>query len=231
MRVHVGRNLRRAGLAVGASLLLAVAGVFGANAWVQHATSGRAFASVAAVPSRSVAIVPGARVVDGRPFNHLRGRLETALMLYRGGRVKKILVSGNDTAAAPEASVMSAWLRERGVDPDDILVDAGGSRTRETMNRAVGVFDITDAVICTQDVNTARSVYLAEQAGIDAVAVSVPSNLGRSAKYVPHRVAQDRARVLGVASARITRARGRRHESHRDRAPLIAPGDPPAQPR
>jgi SanA protein len=184
MRGHVGRRLRRAGLAVGALLLLPVAGVYGADAWVKHATSGRAYDSVAAVPSRSVAIVPGARVVDGKPFNHLRGRLETALMLYQGGRVRKILVSGNDTAAAPEASVMSAWLREHGVDPGDILVDAGGSRTRETMNRAAGVFDITDAVICTQDVNTARSVYLAEQAGIDAVAIGVPSNLGRSAQYM-----------------------------------------------
>ena len=79
---------------------------------------------------------------------------------------------------------MTAWLRERGVAPDDILVDAGGSRTRETMNRAAGVFDIHDAVICTQDVNVARSVYLAEQAGIDAVAVGVPSTLGTSARYM-----------------------------------------------
>jgi vancomycin permeability regulator SanA len=168
--------------------------VFGANAWVQHTTGGRAYDSVDAVPSRSVAIVPGARVVNGQPFNHLRGRLETALMLYRGGRVKKILVSGNDTAAAPEASVMTTWLRERGVDAADIIVDAAGSRTRETMNRAAGVFDVTDAVICTQDVNTARSVYLAEAAGIDAVAVSVPSNLGRSATYM-------RAELLKTALA------------------------------
>ena len=73
------------------------------------------YASVASVPARSVAIVPGARVVNGKPFVHLRGRLETALMLYQGGRVKTILVSGNDTAEAPEVTAMSAWLRERGV--------------------------------------------------------------------------------------------------------------------
>ncbi|HXU04587.1 MAG TPA: ElyC/SanA/YdcF family protein [Polyangia bacterium] len=184
MRTAVGRKLRRAGWTAAALLLLGFAGVAGANAWVAHSARGRAYGSVDAVPARSVAIVPGARVVDGKPFVHLRGRLETALMLYRGGRVKKILVSGNDTAVAPEATAMSAWLRERGVDPADILVDAGGSRTRETMDRAADVFDIRDAVICTQDVNTSRSVYLAEQAGIDAVAVSVPSTLGQSTRYV-----------------------------------------------
>ncbi len=36
-------------------------------------------------------------------------------MLYQGGRVKKILVSGNDTTESPEVTAMTAWLRERGV--------------------------------------------------------------------------------------------------------------------
>jgi vancomycin permeability regulator SanA len=184
MRSPLRRKLAWAGGAFAALLVLGVAGIAGSNAWVARAARGRAYASVDAVPARSVAIVPGARVVDGKPFNHLRGRLATALMLYQGGRVKKILVSGNETAASPEASAMSTWLREHGVDPADILVDTGGSRTRETMNRAAGIFEVTDAVICTQDVNTARSVYLAEQAGIDAVAVSVPSKLDRSPKYM-----------------------------------------------
>jgi SanA protein len=183
MRTVAGRKLRRAGLAAGALLLLGFAAVAGPNAWVAHATSGRVYAPDSA-PARSVAIVPGARVVDGKPYVHLQRRLETALMLYRGGRVKKILVSGNDTTASSEATVMSAWLRERGVDPSDILVDAGGSRTRETMDRAAGVFDVRDAAICTEDVNTARSVYLAKAAGIDAVAVGTPSTLGQSARYM-----------------------------------------------
>jgi len=184
MNAPLRRRLVRAGGIASALLLLAGAGLVGSNVWVARAANGRVYTSAASAPARSVAIVPGARVVGGQPFYHLRDRLETALMLYRGGRVKKILVSGNDTAAAPEASVMSSWLREHGVADADILVDAGGSRTRETMNRAAGVFDITDAVICTQDVNTARSVFLAKQAGIDAVAVSVPSTLWDSARYM-----------------------------------------------
>lgn len=174
----------RAGGIAGALVLLAGGGLVGSNAWVEHAANGRVYASATSAPARSFAIVPGARVVGGQPFEHLRGRLETALMLYRGGRVKKILVSGNETAASPEASVMSTWLRERGVAAADILVDTGGSRTRETMERAAGVFDITDAVICTQDVGASRSVYLAKQAGIDAVAVSVPSTLWESARFM-----------------------------------------------
>jgi vancomycin permeability regulator SanA len=184
MRAGLRRKVLRATMIASTLSTVAIGAVLGTNAWVGRAAGGRAYASVEAVPSRSVAIVPGARVVNGKPFVHLRGRLETALMLYQGGRVKKILVSGKDTTDVSEAAIMSAWLRDRGVDPHDILVDAGGSRTRETMDRAAGVFAIHDAVICTQDVNTARSVYLAQQAGIDAIAVGIPSTLGQSARYI-----------------------------------------------
>jgi vancomycin permeability regulator SanA len=184
MRSPLRRKLVLAGGAAAAVLLLAFAGVAGANAWVAHAARGRAYASVDAVPARSVAIVPGARVINGKPFVHLEARLQMALSLYQGGRVKAILVSGNETAESAEVKAMTDWLLERGVERKDIIADTGGSRTRETMNRAADVFDIHDAVVCTQDVNVERSVFLARQAGIDAVAVGAPSNLDRSRSYM-----------------------------------------------
>lgn len=174
----------RAGSAVAALVLFGVAGIVGANAWVARAAEGRAYASIDGVPARSVAIVPGARVYKGKPFVHLQARLQMALSLYQGGRVKAILVSGRETGESPEVTAMTNWLLERGVNRKDILADSGGSRTRETMNRAADVFDVHDAVVCTQDVNVDRSVYLARQAGIDAVAVGAPSNLIRSASYL-----------------------------------------------
>jgi len=183
MKGGLRRKLQRAGLATGALALLAGGALLGTNAWVAHAANGRAYDSIASVPARSVAIVPGARVAAGQPLVHLRGRLETALMLYQGGRVKKILVSGNDTAEAPEATVMTTWLRERGVAAADILVDTAGSRTRATMDHAAGVFDVRDAVICTQDLGAERSLYLAEHAGIDAVAVANRTNLSGSWRW------------------------------------------------
>jgi len=187
MVATLGPKLARAIRIASALLVLGVlglAGVAGTNIWVARASDGRAFASATGVPSRSVAIVPGARVHNGKPFVHLEARLQMALSLYQGGRVKAILVSGNETAEAPEVSAMTAWLLARGVAKKDILTDNGGTRTRETMNRAAGVFDVHDAVICTQDVAAARSLYLAEHAGINAVAAAVPSDLAESAPYM-----------------------------------------------
>jgi SanA protein len=176
---------RRTALRIaGAIVAAAVAGIAGPNAWVARDARGRVFADVASVPARSVAIVPGARVVNGKPFVHLEARLQAALSLYRAGQVKAILVSGNDTDASPEVTAMRTWLRARGVPERDVIADAGGARTRDTMNRAAGLYDVRDAVVCTQDVTAARTVYLARQAGIDAVSVGVVSRLGESTRYV-----------------------------------------------
>jgi vancomycin permeability regulator SanA len=164
--------------------LVAVTSVGGANAWVGAAARGRSYGDLAAVPARSVAIVPGSRVTSGEPSPHLRDRLDAALTLYRQGRVKAILVSGNDTPASPEASVMHAWLLARGVPAHDVWTDEAGSRTRETMRRAAGLFGVTDAIVCTQELNMSRTLYLAQQSGIDAVGVTLPTELSRSPRWL-----------------------------------------------
>ena len=169
---------------VGGATLLAVAGLVGSNVWIAWASRGYAYESAETVPARSVAIVPGSRVHEGKPLFIVRSRLQAGLDLYRAGRVKAIIVSGNDSAENPEVSVMRAWLRARGVPAADVWSDAGGSRTRETMNRAAALFGVTDAVVCTQTVNMPRSLYLAQRAGIDAVGLALPTNLGGSVRYM-----------------------------------------------
>jgi vancomycin permeability regulator SanA len=184
MRAAVGRKLKHTLWFAGTLAVLALAALAGTNAWIDRASRGRVYSSTASVPSRNIAIVPGARVVGGKPFVHLEGRLQVALSLYQTGRVKAILVSGNQTDESPEVAAMTTWLLKRGVAAKDILADDLGTRTRETMERAAGVYDVHDAVICTQDVTVARSLYLATEAGIDAVAVGVPSTLAQSARYM-----------------------------------------------
>ncbi len=165
-------------------IAIAVGGWLAPNAWIAHATRGLVFARAADAPARTFAIVPGSRVFRGEPVFLLRARLEAALSLYRSGQVKAILVSGASTAEAPEAAVMQAWLAAHDVPAADVWVDGGGTRTRETMVRAVARYGVADAIVCTQTVNAARSVYLARQAGIDAVAVALPTRLEQAPRYL-----------------------------------------------
>lgn len=163
---------------------LAATGWATSNAWIAHVERLYTYANAATVPARTFAIVPGSPVSRTRPSPVLRDRLEAALELYREGRVKAILVSGREVPLHPEATVMRTYLQARGVPADDIWSDGGGTRTRTTMNRAVTLYGVTDAIICTQTVNMARSLYLAHQAGIDAVGLALATTLERSPRYM-----------------------------------------------
>ncbi|HVT09353.1 MAG TPA: ElyC/SanA/YdcF family protein [Polyangia bacterium] len=167
------------------AMLVAICGWLAPNAWIARAAAGRTYLRAADVPARTFAIVPGSRVYRDKPHRLLRDRLDAALTLYQTGRVRAVLVSGTDTDAAPEASVMQQWLIAHGVPAGDILVDGQGTRTRETMVRAVARYGVADAVVCTQTVNVARTVFLARQAGIDAVALALPiASLEHSSRYL-----------------------------------------------
>jgi SanA protein len=165
-------------------LALAVGVVVVPNVWVAHAEHARIYRAVEDVPQRSVAIVPGTSVSHGQPGWCLTDRLTAALALYRAGRVKAIVVSGNDTQRSPEVSVMRRRLTERGVPAADIWSDPAGSRTRETMLNAAHVLGVKNAIICTQERYLARAIYLAENAGIDAVGLALSTDLPRTPRAV-----------------------------------------------
>jgi SanA protein len=178
-----GAWVRAGGWLAEVLLAMVVVAWLAPNAWIARTARGRVFTAAAETPARTFAIVPGSRVHGGRPLLLLQDRLQSALALYQGGRVKAVLVSGNDSPAAPEARVMRAWLLDHGVSDSDIWTDGGGSRTRETMVRAVARYGVEGAVVCTQSVNAVRSIYLARAAGIDAVALASPTKLEQSPRY------------------------------------------------
>ena len=162
--------------------LLVLGGIGLSNALVARDARDRSPSSRALSPGRAVAIVPGAATHDGRPLRSLEQRLQTALALYGDRQVKAILVSGNDTPSSPEVTVMKDWLLAHGVPSRAIWSDVGGSRTRQTMLNAASFFDVTDAIICTQDLYLPRALFLAGRAGIDAVGIGVPTRLGESVR-------------------------------------------------
>jgi SanA protein len=167
-----------------ASTVAAALFVAGTNAWVRARTRDRAFAALDAVPARAIAIVPGAPTSRREVKASLEGRMNGALELYRSGRARTILVSGVDTAGDPETSAMRRWLEDRGVPAHDIMSDAQGARTRETMYRAMSVFGVERAIVCTEGMHMPRALYLAERNGIDAVGFALPSPLDAHPRFV-----------------------------------------------
>jgi SanA protein len=147
--------------------------VLAANAHVIARARGRIVTAEAA-PARPVVIVPGNVVSrSGKPFPELAQRLETALALHRNGRAGTILVSGLTRGRYSEPRAMAAWLVDHGVPAADVILDPGGYRTAATIadSAALGV---RSALIATQRYHLPRSIYLAQEAGIDALGVEAP---------------------------------------------------------
>lgn len=143
---------------------------FGAtNLHVLSATVGHRY-EVASAPAEAL-VVLGARIhPDGRPFHMLVDRLDAALQLWRQGAAPRILLSGRGGGELDrdEVAAMRRWLMDRGV-PGDALVDDGyGLRTIDTMRRCRDVFGFRRVVVVTNEFHLARSVFLAQHAGLDA---------------------------------------------------------------
>lgn len=180
------------------SVLLAVLVVTAANVVVVGRTDDAVTAEVAAVRPAQVAIVPGSLVrPDGTLGAVVRQRVDAAVALYRDGRVRKLLVSGDHGRPdynEPDA-MRDAALRA-GVAPEDVFTDYAGFDTWHTMRRAHDVFGVTSAVVVTQAPAAARAVDLARAAGLDAQGL-VTGEGGRAGREVLARV-----RGLGQATLR-----------------------------
>jgi SanA protein len=159
-------------LALGITAIAAVAFVAGAHLAVATVVE-RIHAEPDAGTRRTVVIVPGAGLdSDGTPLGILSARLACAKEIFDRGLARFVLVSGDaGSKDHDEANAMRRWLVARGLPEERIQMDFAGFRTRDTMERAARVFAVKDAVICTQGLHAPRSVYLALDAGIDAIAV------------------------------------------------------------
>ncbi len=129
------------------------------------ASDGCLFEHVSEVRPCDAAIVLGAYVFpDGTPSDMLADRLVAGLALLRAGVVRRVIVSGG----ADEAAGMAAWMLQRGVAREALVVDGAGLRTRLTMQRAAQM-GVRVAVVCTQRFHLPRALFLARAAGLEVV--------------------------------------------------------------
>lgn len=125
------------------------------------------------VPAKQVAIVFGAEVKkDGTPSVVLRDRVETAVALYKSGKVEKLLMSGdNRFVDYNEPESMRQYALALGVPDADIVLDYAGRRTYDTCYRAKEIFGVNSAVLVTQGFHLPRALFLCNAFGIHAIGV------------------------------------------------------------
>lgn len=126
--------------------------------------------SESAVANADCALVLGAGVRDdGTPTDVLRDRLDEGIALYRAGRVKRLLVSGDHHKDSyDEPNTMRRYLEENGIPPADIFMDHAGIDTYSSVWRAKHVFGAQRLVIVTQQFHLSRAVWCARSLGMEA---------------------------------------------------------------
>ena len=149
--------------------------------------------SIETVPEARVAIVFGARVYgSGRLSAMLRDRVDTAIDLYRAGKVERLLLSGdNQYVEYNEPGAMMAYALAQGVPAEAIQPDYGGRRTYDTCYRAAHVFQVEQAILVTQEFHLPRALLLCDNLGIEVVGVRADRR-----EYDPRSIAWSEGREI-----------------------------------
>lgn len=144
-----------------------------ANYLVQSKASGCIFSNIDKLPKNDVALVLGAnkKSRSGNTNLFFKYRMEAAAKLYKNGKVKHLLVSGdNHISTYDEATDMRDYLVSLGVPFSKITLDYAGFRTLDSVIRAQKIFGQSSFTIVSQKFHNERALFLATTNGINAVA-------------------------------------------------------------
>lgn len=180
---------------------------------VDYAAKGRLYDEVGRIPHREVGLVLGTSPIsswNGKKNWYFEYRMRSAAELYNAGKVDRLVVSGGNYTSEggyDEPSCMRRELIARGVNPNHIIMDYGGTRTLNSIVKIHDVYHCDSIIIISQKFHNERALYQARDMGIDAIALNAKSLEGTKAWW------RNRAReVLARVKLFIDLAIGERPE-------------------
>jgi len=171
---YVWRGVRVLLIVAFGALVLAASALIGLRIWVDQTYNSHIYADANAIPARPIAIVFGAGLsTSGRLSPVLAARVEAAFELYQAGKVRKLLLSGDNRFIwYNEPGAMAEYLEERGVPHADLVLDYAGRRTYDSCYRAKHIFGVDQAILVTQNYHLDRALFTCNGLGIDAIGLA-----------------------------------------------------------
>jgi vancomycin permeability regulator SanA len=128
---------------------------------------------ISSIPSRDVAIVFGTQVYpDGQPSQYLKWRVDAAVKLYQSHKVKKLLMTGdNSTRHYNEPVAMQKYAMSLGVPVENIVLDYAGFSTYDSCYRAHAIFKVTNAILVSQGFHLPRAILTCRAFGLQVIGV------------------------------------------------------------
>lgn len=167
------KRIKKWMLISGIMLLLLLFFIGASNFWIIKSTQQQTFDSIKKIPLNDVALVLGTSKYTRGGYKNLyfSYRIEAAVELFRAGKVKHILVSGdNSLKEYNEPKQMKAELVKKGIPESAISLDYAGFRTLDSVVRSKEVFGQQNITIVSQAFHNQRALFIANHRDINAVA-------------------------------------------------------------
>jgi len=160
-----------------ALILLPVAALFWADRICSSAAAGKIFRHTGDIPANDVAVVLGTGKFTPRGYTnlHFTQRIKAAAELYHSGKVRHLIVSGDNHIESYDEPTDMFWaLAEAGVPTNAVTCDYAGFRTLDSVVRANSVFGLTNFTIVTEEFHCPRALWIAQAHRLNAVAFAAP---------------------------------------------------------
>lgn len=167
------KRLKKLGLILIAVITVNVLLILFCNWKIEQKSSDYLFSNTHKIPNNKVGLVLGTSkwLTDGRENLYFKYRIEAAAALYKAGKIKYILVSGdNRFENYNEPREMHNALVAKGVPSEVIVLDYAGFRTLDSIVRCKKVFGQQAVTIISQPFHNKRALYIASSYGMQAVA-------------------------------------------------------------
>lgn len=152
--------------------LLLIITLWECNHWIVSSTKSQVYGNIDSIPFRKVGLVLGTNKSwrgEENPF--FKYRIAAAVRLFRAGKIKHIIVSGdNHLADYDESKDMEEALVKLGIPDSCITSDYAGFRTFDSMVRCLLVFGQDSITIISQESHNQRAVFIANYYKMHAVA-------------------------------------------------------------
>ena len=196
---RAGRSVWRITSLVGAVLVGLLVVYFSVSLW-QVWSVGR---SDQARPVDAI-VVMGAAQYDGRPSPQLAARLDQVAELWPQGLAPVVIVTGGNQPGDrfTEAEASAAYLRERGVPEDVLVLENRGSSTYDSLGNVAAIAaerDIESVLIVTDPYHSLRSRMVAQELGLTAYVAPTGTSVVTGADSLERHLRE----AAGVAVGRV----------------------------
>lgn len=143
------------------------------NYWIIKSTKSQIYSQTEKIPRNDVAILLGASKTlrNGSENLFFKYRIQAAVELYKSGKIKHIIVSGdNSKKEYDEATDMREALVAQGVPDSCITQDYAGFRTLDSMVRCLKVFGQNKITVISQQFHNQRAVFIGNYYDMEVVA-------------------------------------------------------------